>query len=203
MPISKVIYFYVLALVLAGCQGIALGSRPTESVSLADGAITISGPQGYCIDRRLSRLRGESFVVLGSCAALSRGAEGPAGIPGVLTATVSANATPALPSSEVLENFLRSPAGLAAVSRSSQAGTVEIQEAETSDGILFLTIHDSAPAREGAAVDPVYWRAIFELNGRLVTATVMSFTDRPLGPDAGRGLLSRFVAELKTTNTAS
>lgn len=203
MPISKTILLVLGCLALANCRGIELGGSVEQAVSVASGAVTISGPRGYCIDKRLSRLQGEAFVAMGSCAAISRGASGPVGTPGVLTATVASNPLTVSPPLEDLETFLTSPAGRSALSRSGQAESVEVEASEVQNDILYLTIRDTAPTKDGETVDPVYRRAVFALNGHLVTATVMSFAEQPLSADARNTLLLQFVNHLQTTNEAS
>lgn len=186
-------------LALAACEG-GIGTGAPASVAVAGGALTVAGPAGYCVDRRLSRTgEAEAFVVLGSCAAFSRGAARPPGTPAVLTATVSAEPA-AEPERGTLERFLRSPQGRAAISRAGRAETVEILSAQSERDVLFLYIRDSSAAAEGPATDPAYWRAVFGLNGRLVTATVLAFADRPLSRDQGFDLLTDFVARLRAAN---
>jgi hypothetical protein len=185
---------------LAACEG---GPGAPTSVVVAGGALTVAGPAGYCIDRRLSRTGGaEAFVVLGSCAAFSRSAARRPGAPAILTATVSAEPA-AAPDRRSLERFLRSPQGRAAISRAGRADTVTILSARNERGVLFLQIRDTSATAEGPATDPAYWRAVFGLNGRLVTATVLAFADRPLSRDQGFGLLAEFVARLRATNPAA
>lgn len=186
-------------LALAGCAGgLSLGAP--ETVAVADGALTVAGPAGYCVDRRLSRTGGpEAFVVLGACNAFSPVAARPRGTPAVLTATLSAEPA-APPEPGALERFLRSPPGLAAISRAGRAETVEILSARGEDGVLVLHIRDTSAGAEGPATDPVYWRAVFGLNGRLVTATVLAFASRPISRDQGFRLLADFVARLRAAN---
>jgi hypothetical protein len=103
----------------------------------------------------------------------------------------------------VIERFLRSPTGLATLSRINRAETVRILRSRIEGDVLMLVIRDTSPNRQGLAVDPVYWRAVFVAKDRLVTATVLSFADNPMGPEAGMGVLSRFVDRLRAANAAS
>jgi hypothetical protein len=189
----------VALLALAACEG-GLSFGAPASVAVAGGAVTVAGPAGYCVDSRLSRTGGtEAFVVLGSCAAFSPVAARPEGTPAVLTATVSAEPA-APPEPGDLERFLRSPQGRAAISRTGRAETVEILSTRREQGVLLLHIRDEGAGAEGPATDSAYWRAVFGLNGRLVTATVLAFADRPLSPDQGFRLLDAFVDRLKAAN---
>lgn len=189
-------------LALAACEGGLSFGAPAE-VTVAGGAVTVAGPAGYCVDRGLSRTGGsEAVVVLGSCAAFSPLAARPPGTPAVLTATVSAEAA-AAPEPGDLERFLRSPQGRAAISRAGRAETVEILSARREQGVLLLHIRDESAGAEGPATDPAYWRAVFGLSGRLVTATVLAFADRPLSRDQGFRLLDAFVDRLRAANPAT
>jgi hypothetical protein len=189
-------------LALTACEG-GLSFGAPAAVAVADGAVTVAGPAGYCVDRSLSRIGGsEAFVVLGSCAAFSPVATRPQGTPAVLTATVSAEPA-APPEPGDLERFLRSPQGRAAISRTGHAETVEILSARREQGVLLLHIRDESAGAEGPATDPAYWRAVFGLNGRLVTATVLAFADRPLSRDQGFRLLAAFVDRLKAANATT
>lgn len=188
------------ALLLTGC--VAAGGAATRSLAVAQGTVIVAGPPGYCVDRRLSRTGpGEAFVTLGNCAALSPGATGPAGVPAVLTATVSDRpATP--PDPARLEAFLRSDAGRAALSRSGRAETVQILAARREGAMLLVQIRDGSAVGPGPATGPDYWRAVFDAGGRLVTASVLSFAGRPLDRDEGFRLLAAFAARIAAASAA-
>lgn len=187
---------------LSGCVGAGLTGGAPATVSVARGAVTVTGPAGYCVDRRLTRDGpDEAFVVLGSCAALSRGGRAPAGTPAVLTATVSPPSGAELPPPSDLEAFLLSDEGRAALSRVGDAGTVEIVETERDDDVLYLYLRDSAAGSEQPGAAPAYWRALFGVEGRLVSATVLAFADRPLSVDQGFAKLAEFVARLRAANS--
>ncbi len=177
------------------------GTSAPATVTVAGGAVTVGGPSGYCVDRRLSGTSaGEAFTVLGSCAALSRGGSAPAGVPAVLTATVSSDPLEVPPEPAALEAFLTSAAGRAALSRAGDAATVEVLATKRGEGIVKLFLRDTAVAADGPPTDPAYWRAVFVLRGHLVSATVLSFADRPLGPEDGLRKLDEFVAQLRALN---
>lgn len=205
MPIFRAVYAAILCLPLMGCLGAGTGGGPSvaRAVSVADGAVTVVGPSGYCVDNRNSRLTGEAFIMLGSCAALSPKVGGPVGAPAILTATVSSNPLTVSPPLKDLETFLKTQAGRSALSRSGQAESVEIKTTNVKNDVLYLTIKDTAPMKDGEAVDPVYWRAIFALNGRLVTATVISFAEPSLGQEGGKNLLQQYIGALRAGNEAS
>lgn len=202
MPTSRSGVFLGALLALSACIDAAANlGPPLRSLAVADGAVTVSGPSGYCVDRRLSQAgSGEAFVVLGSCAALADGGEAPAGPPALLTATVSGAQVPAAPGPDALERFLRSEPGRSALARDGRAESVTILRARREQGLLLLQIRDTSPGGIGRSTDSAYWRAVFAVRGRLVTATVLAFDDRPLSSDLGFRLLGQFVARLRAAN---
>ncbi len=202
MPISRALAL-VACLGLAACEG-GFGPGGVQSLAVAGGAVTVAGPRVYCVDRRLTRDGpAEAFVVMGSCAALTRGGAQPVGAPSVLTATVAPTPGATLPPPAELERFLRSEAGRAALARNGQPGNVRILQTQARDGILYLYIRDTSAAAEGPPTDPAYWRAVLVLNGRLVTATVLAFADQPLSADRGFRKLGDFVARLRAANSGA
>ncbi len=193
----------LVALGLAACGGFAL-NRPPETVTVAGGSVVIGGPQGYCVDRPGSRLNGESpFVLLGSCASIARDAgAGAPRQPGVLTATVSPPGegpgfADTLPQ---LENFLGSAPGRAALARDGRPESVEVLSTRREGATLIVHLRDTS-ANVVPGTDPVYWRGLFEANGRLVTVSVMSFADQPMGSDLAiatlRGMVERIRRETR------
>ncbi len=175
----------------------ALGGGEAGRLAVAGGDVTVAGPPGYCIDRRLSRTEAEdAFVVMGSCSALGRG-RAPEGVAGVLTATVSAAVMEQAPDPAALEAFFRSEPGLSAISRTGRPDTVAVLGSARGEGVLFLNIRDTAIDPDGPEVDPVYWRAVFVANGHLVSATTMGFRAQPMAPDAALRTLGAFVAAIR------
>ncbi|MFN6951368.1 MAG: hypothetical protein ACK4NE_02070 [Albidovulum sp.] len=196
------------ALVLSACVGTMAPSGATpRAVSVADGAVTVTGPAGYCIDRAATRSGSAgAFVLFGTCAALSGSpaASQPAR-PAVLTASVvpgSADAVTFAASFPAMARFFNSPAGRAALSRSGKAASVSVGSVSSRDGVLYLRLSDSA-AGPGQSVAPDYWRAILALRGHFVTLSVMSLSDRPLDPAEKRRILDAFVTRMRAANAGS
>lgn len=196
------------ALALSACVA---GTAPTGSapraVAVSGGAVTVTGPAGYCIDRAASRNGPEgSFVLFGTCAALSgSSAAGQPAKPAVLTASVvqgAADEPTFVASFPAMARFFGSSAGRAALSRSGKAATVTVGTVSSRDGVLFLSLADSA-AGPGQSVAPDYWRAIFALRGHLVTLSVMSLADRPIDSAEKRRILDDFVARMKQANAGA
>lgn len=196
MPTSRAARAAV-AVILAGC---VTAPAPVQSVAVARGEVTVAGPPGYCVDRGLVRDDpAGAFVALGSCAGLG-GTEAPAGPPALLTATVANVAVSATPDAAALEAFLRSEAGRTALSRAGQSGSVEIVDTRREGEVLLLQIRDTGAPAAGPPTEPEYWRAVFDVRGRLVTATALAFAGRPLPREEGFRTLGAFVARLRAAN---
>ncbi len=193
------------ALALSACvEGMAPSGSAPRAVAVAGGAVVATGPSGYCVDRTASRGGAEgSFVLFGTCAALSgSAAAGQPGKPAVLTASVAPGAADEaafVASFPAMARFFASDAGRAALSRAGKAATVQVGTVSSRDGVLYLSLTDTA-AQRGKTVEPDYWRAILQLRGHLVTLSVMSLADRPLVPAEKRQILDAFVGRMRAAN---
>lgn len=203
----RLISFLVLPL-LAGCLAVPDVARrdagvlrkPPETVAVANREVVIGGPPGYCVDRSASRIGGaRPFVLLGSCASIAQDARaGSPRIPGILTASVASD-TGGGPVTDAamaqMERFLASPDGRAALARDGRADSVTVLSTRTEQGALFIHLRDTSENPvQGVADD--YWRGLFDVNGRLVTVSVVSFADQPLTDDAGLSTLRAFLARI-------
>jgi hypothetical protein len=200
MPISSLRALAVAAfLSLGACVTAGLGAP--QGIAVVKGTVTIAGPRGYCVDRRLSRDGAdEAFVVLGACSALAPGGAVASGTPVVMTVTVSTAPAAARSTPADLERFVRSDAGRAALSRSGQAATVEILSARQDGQALFLQIRDQSAGEATPKTDSTYWRAIFGMGDTVITASILAFSDRPVGRAEGFRRLAEFVARLQAVN---
>ena len=203
-----------LLLALTGCAAgpdvgkanFGISRNAPKSIAVADKSIVIAGPPGYCIDRAGSRLNGGSaFVLLASCASISRRADaGAPSSPGILTASV-ARATsqgPSLGASlGTLEAFVASPAGRAALARDGRAESVEILDIRREAGALMIRLRDTSQGAMSGMED-VYWRGLSDVNGRLVAVSMLSFSDRPLPKEAGLATLWAFLTRIRAETPA-
>ena len=194
----------VLLLVLAGCfenaaleraaSRVGLAASGPEAVSVLDGAVTVAGPDAYCIDDEATREgQAQAFVLLARCRTSRRPSP-------VLSATVSGHAAPGGGSREALQqlaDFLATPTGRAQLSRSGEATDVRIDEVLLQDGALWLRIHDEG---NPDTLQPGYWRAIMPLSERVVTLSVMSARAHPVGSQAELQALRDFVASMRAAN---
>src|SRR5690606_9391520 len=125
--------------------------------------------------------------------------------PAVLTAAVVPGAPDAATfaaSFPAMARFFGSDPGRAALSRSGRAGTVALGAVSSRDGVIYLSLSDSA-AGPGQAVAPDYWRAILTLRSHLVTLSVMSLADRALTSVEKRQILDAFVGRMRAANAGA
>ena len=85
------------------------------------------------------------------------------------------------------------PAYPAALARDGRPGSVEVLSTRRDGEALLIHLRD-ASANPVPGTEPTYWRGLFAVNGRLVTVSVMSFADQPMGSDTGLGTLMGLVA---------
>jgi hypothetical protein len=201
----------LLLAALAGCRLANPGAGPASPraaddppparMAVAQGAVVVAGPRGFCIDRAASSDRGggAALVVLSSCRALGAGlfAPGPAH-PAVLTAAIAApgRGGPGAVSAAALAAFAASAPGRRALSRAGKAETVQVLETLAGGDALLIRLSDTAPFAWGA-VQPDYWRAVLAVGGRTVTVSVLALPDTPLNRDEGLRLLQDFIVALR------
>jgi hypothetical protein len=207
----------LLFTVLAACGGsrpsgadrvdrAAITARPVAPtvIDVSGQKVVIQGPPGFCVDRQTSQIGGDTaFVLLGNCAVVSpssRAAQPK--VKALLTASVSASrpgvATVAQ-SVNGMDQFFRSDTGRTALSRDSDPSKVKILDTFQSDNAFFLRARDSSEGIvPGAAND--YWRSYFDLNGQIVSVSVIGFQSSPLSPEAGLATVREFSQLIRSKN---
>ena len=187
---------------LAGC--LPAGGEVTRSATLeiADRAVVVAGPPGFCVDPVASRTGGPAFALLGSCAALDPrpGAPRP-DVRAMLTVTLAERgaAGPVADSADLLEGFFRSEDGRAALSRRGEANTVEVLESFRRGDLFVLHARDrSTGVAPGLATD--YWRGYFDIEAGIVSVSVLGFEDAPLSRESGLDTLDAFIAAIRQRN---
>jgi len=203
-------------IVLSGCavtdrlsDGLAaLGPRPDatgsgiRTLSLLQGDVRVRGPEGYCIDQSASRAR-SGFAVLAGCALLSEDAAIMPNLDGLITvqfgdpdtASVSGN-------EEAFSAFLRSDAGRGLLAMDGTAQSItDAQILTDREGILVRFQDASGPAFAGTTAEQ--WRGFLDVNGRLVTISVLSFQRNQLSRSEGERLLVVAMAELAEVNATT
>jgi hypothetical protein len=178
--------------VLRGTERSPLSTR----IAVLDRTVVITAPDGYCIDDTATRSdRQGALVLLASCQALSGDPGDPTPWrPGVLTASVNGHAPGSAPPSDgELSSFFASDRGLSALARSGNPDTIRVGESYARDGAYFIHAREIAnsPVMGGQS-----WRAIFSVNGHLVTATLRELDDHPIDLREGFGIVEGFAAEI-------
>lgn len=171
----------------------ASGPSVQGSVGVLDGAITVAGPEGYCVDAQATRETDQqAFVLLVRC-------RGDRDHP-VLSVTVTdlrvPGGDPAVQLSD-LTSFVLSGAGRGQLSRRGRASDVTIAQHRITDGALWLNLSD---AGNPAAFEPGYWRVVMPLAGRLVTLSALSLAEAPSDGAALEGALASLVGVLRRRN---
>lgn len=195
--------FGAMTLGLSGCMASEPSSGRT-SQPVAQGAVVVAGPPGYCIDPVATRVRTTGgFVLLGACAALSEEGPAPARLAALTAAVSPAGEAPAVAdTSQMLVAFLSTAPGRALLSRSGDGATVEVLDSRTRDGMLFLHLRDESPF-DGAEVTADYWRALLDVGPHVVSLSVLPLADRPLSEDDARALLDSFIAATRKATAAA
>ncbi|SDJ69951.1 hypothetical protein [Aliiruegeria lutimaris] len=166
-----------------------------------DESLVISAPRGYCIDP-LASLSGHraAFVLMASCRSVTgdlRAARPE--IQGLLTTSVDGHVGP-FPSQGDLSRFFGSATGRAALSRSGNAEAMELGAMFSRSGVLFLRADERGedPALGGAS-----WRAVFELKGHMVTATLRDLVGQPIKDSEGFRIVEELVDAILSANPNS
>jgi hypothetical protein len=218
MRISEAAAGLAAFLLLAGCEqpGVS-GSTPTQTtVTAGNQKVRILAPAGFCVDPRSTSVTSTgAFVLVSDCALIgapaARAAAAPQAAPeaarppvgAALTASVSPTglgdagaATRSLPD---LAAYLRTPEGLVLAGRSGQNRGVRVLESTERDGVLYLYVEDRGP-QPIAGLDPRFWRAFFEVNGRLTAVSGLGFAGAGLDKRSAFNLVAAFVRSIKAAN---
>ena len=65
--------------------------------------------------------------------------------------------------------------------------------------MLILQANDTSPNRSAKLAD-TYWRAMFTLNGHLVSLTVSGLNTYPISQNEGQALIRNFVQSVQNAN---
>ncbi len=218
MRISEIAAIAALPL-LAACAGLGMsGSAPNQTtVTVGGQRVTILAPAGFCIDRSSTSVTSAgAFVLVSDCQLLSPSrATDPTGagavederepIGAALTASLSptglGEAGPATNSLSDLARYARTPEGLAMIGRGGRSQGVRLLESAERDGVLYLHVEDRG-AGPIPGLEPRYWRAFFEVNGRLTAVSQLGFAGSGIDRQSGLNLVSAFVQAIRAANPA-
>ncbi|RYH10962.1 hypothetical protein [Tropicimonas sp. IMCC6043] len=182
----------------ATLRGESDGLAAQTRLPVTGSSVVVAAPRGYCIDP-LASIEGAraAFVLMASCHSVTgdRRAPHPA-IRGLLTASVDGSRNE-LPSPRELGRYFASEAGRAALARSGDAAATELGASFSRNGVFFLQARETGgdPAFGGRS-----WRAVFELNGRMVTATFRDLAGFPVTADEGFRAVGELVEEIRAAS---
>ena len=150
-----------------------------------EGAVTVAGPGGYCIDRAsIKSDSGGRFALLASCESLT-GQPGFAVVPAVMTVAV-------LPRSSAT-----APPDAAAMA--TAVGPDTVRRTEEGDGITLVQL-----AQGGETIlpggDPRHWRAGIMINGHVVGLAAYGPKDGEIAGQQGSVLLRDLAEALRTAS---
>lgn len=153
------------------------GSDDAKEVIVDGQKVIVTGAAGYCINARQSRYtQSGAFVVLAPC-------DNPAGPPppkGLVIVNVSAaQALQDALDSDTMDGFFQSEEGLRALSARGRAEDVEILGTMVEDGMYVVHSRDaSGPVIPDTSAEQ--WRMFLNVRDRLVSVSVINFTDAPM-----------------------
>lgn len=204
MRLARLSFVLALITALGGCfetgslneaagRGIRHASGP-GFVEVLDGAVTVAGPSGYCVDVEATRESDiEAFVLLARCHPTMRPAP-------VLSATVTSVRAPSSNDPDTLRRlaeFLETSAGRAQLSRSGDPADVRIESISYRSGVIWMHIQDQS---NPDSFDPNYWRAILVVGGRVVTLSVLWAREHPVEVSSARSVMLDFVRQMRRRN---
>lgn len=150
-----------------------------------DGAVTVAGPAGYCIDRAsIKSDAGGRFALLASCESLT-GQPSFAVEPAVMTVAV-------LPRADAT-------AAPDATAMTDAVGRDTVRRAEEGDGITLVQVaHGGETVLPGG--DPRHWRAGMMINGHVVGLAAYGPRDGEIAGPRGGALLRDLADSLRTSS---
>jgi hypothetical protein len=189
------------ALVVSGCLQMP-GEPAQRQVTVSRSAVTIAGPSGFCVDPATLRNETDSaFVLLGNCAAIARTARAPQPqVRALLTAAVQETGGLSISTQGAqVAAYLKTDAGRAMLSRTGRPDSVAILGTQRSGDVLYLHARDKSPSYV-PGMSSEQWRAIFDLDGTVVSLTVIGFEDAPLTAETGMATVREFASVIRREN---
>ena len=100
---------------------------------------------------------------------------------------------------EDLQDFAATEEGRAMMGRSGQPARVRILATQMRAGVLYVLVEDRG-RQPIAGVDPRFWRAFMEVNGRMAALSVLDFQGSGLDAQAGLNQLAAFAGAIQRAN---
>jgi hypothetical protein len=185
----------LLLLLLSGCVApdSAAGPQATTAArqTLSFGGIRIAGPAGFCPLPRTQRLLDDaSFVAFAPC-------DGKLG--SILAATVGpeGSASGIALKRSTMGPYFETENGKAALRGAGNNDGISVHEVSEYKGAVVLRL---TRVSQGKPSDS--WRAVMQVDGRLVTLTVRARQNSTLAASSGTRLVTRFVDAMVGANAA-
>lgn len=190
----------IIPLLVSGCvmpgptAGVSQGKSGAQSVvrqSLTVGELRLVGPSGFCpLPRTQQRVAGADFVAFAPCG-------GDTGA--ILAATIGGggSASGITLKQSTLAPYFETDEGKAALRGAGSRDQISVHEVADYKGAVVLRL-----TREASGKGSDSWRALMQIEGRLVTLSVRPRTGLAIaGPD-GRKMITRFVDAMRRANEA-
>lgn len=188
----------LLPAVLAAC----VATQPvTTRLDVLDALVTVETPVGFCIDRAATQLaKAQAFVLMAECPSVTRNVatQRPAAPALISVAAVAMSPFDAPVTQQIggLRSYFRSEDGQGALAPDGNPDGVKVISSRIAGDVFYMHVRSTAELA-GAGLGTDQWRAIFDVNGQLVTATVYALKKRPITRDAGMDILAQLVDRIK------
>jgi hypothetical protein len=201
-------------LMVAGCDPATMaamsGSSPSRTkLTVAGQPVVVAAPPGFCIDAQSTTMTSAgAFVLMSDCTLLGKasasGKRTPVGA--ALTASVSSGGLGGEGDDEAatlddLQLFLETADGRALVGRSGRADRVRILSRQLRDDVLYVLVEDRG-RQPIAGIEPRFWRAFLEVNGRMTVLSVIGFEGTGPGLQDALNELAATAAAIRAANPA-
>ena len=197
-------------LALAGCAGglpdlklpsFGANPAPVQKLAMFGGAVTATGPEGFCADPSASR-PAKGFAIFAPCGTLGVD-DAPRAINAVTTVQIGAAGSAIVEADPAaFAAVLEGPSGPEILARTKDADTVTVSSVQHSDAHVSVFFTDEASAFIDGAQE-AEWRSFLDLNGRLATVSVRGLDEAPLSQSSGATLLEQAITALIAANTQS
>lgn len=190
----------IIPLLVSGCvmpgptAGVSQGKNGGQSVvrqSLTVGGLSLVGPSGFCpLPRTRQRVAGADFVAFAPCG-------GDTGA--ILAATIGGGGSAAgiVLKQSVLAPYFETEEGKAALRGAGSRDQISVHEVADYKGAVVLRLTREAKVKAGDS-----WRALMQIEGRLVTLSVRPRQGLSIAVPDGRRLITRFVDAMRNANGA-
>lgn len=174
----------------------ALGPARAE-ISAAGAPITVAAPEGRCLVEDGAETSPSAVVV--AIAGCEGGAKGLT-LVSVAREPMFEDGRSKAAALRELGDFIGSVAGRRMLARNGAASRAEMRELRQIGDALYVRVHEAEGAP--AILAPDYWRAFFEVGGRLVVVTQSAFAGAEMPAGAALAQAAAQVAAIRAANGA-